>query len=129
VVASGSEQEGYVDRWVVYGTIAGEQKFSAKELTVQPGQSCLLGDGGASGLIVTQGHGRVGKVEVDCPAVIRFGQMTQDELFITAEAAAGGVLVVNNSQTDPLVVLRYFGPDVHTEMPEVGAHAMNVRLG
>jgi hypothetical protein len=27
------------------------------------------------------------------------------------------------------VVLRYFGPDVHTEMPEVGAHAMNVRLG
>jgi hypothetical protein len=129
VVASGSEQEGYVDRWVVYGTIAGEQKFSAKELTVQPGQSCLLRDGGASGLIVTQGHGRVGKVEVDCPAVIRFGQMTQDELFITAEAAAGGVLVVNNSQTDPLVVLRYFGPDVHTEMPEVGAHAMNVRLG
>lgn len=129
VVASGSEQEGYVDRWVVYGTIAGEQKFSAKELTVQPGQSCLLRDGGASGLIVTQGHGRLGKVEVDCPAVIRFGQMTQDELFITAEAAAGGVLVVNNSQTDPLVVLRYFGPDVHTEMPEVGAHAMNVRLG
>ena len=129
VVASGSEQEGYVDRWVVYGTIAGEQKFSAKELTVQPGQSCLLRDGGASGLIVTQGHGRVGKLEVDCPAVIRFGQMTQDELFITAEAAAGGVLVVNNSQTDPLVVLRYFGPDVHTEMPEVGAHAMNVRLG
>jgi hypothetical protein len=129
VVASGSEQEGYVDRWVVYGTIAGEQKFSAKELTVQPGQSCLLRDGGASGLIVTQGHGRVGKVEVDCPAVIRFGQMTQDELFITAEAAAGGVLVENNSKTDPLVVLRYFGPDVHTEMPEVGAHAMNVRLG
>ena len=129
VVASGSEQEGYVDRWVVYGTIAGEQKFSAKELTVQPGQSCLLRDGGASGLIVTQGHGRLGKVEVDCPAVIRFGQMTQDELFITAEAAAGGVLVVNNSQTDPLVVLRYFGPDVHTEMPEVGAQAMNVRLG
>ncbi len=125
VVASGSEQEGYyVDRWVVYGTIAGEQKFSAKELTVQPGQSCLLRDGGASGLIVTQGHGRVGKVEVDCPAVIRFGQMTQDELFITAEAAAGGVLVENNSQTDPLVVLRYFGPDVHTEMPEVGAHAI-----
>jgi hypothetical protein len=124
LVASGSEQEGYVDHWVVYGTIAGEQKFSAKELTVQPGQSCLLRDGGASGLIVTQGHGRVGKVEVDCPAVIRFGQMTQDELFITAEAAAGGVLVENDSQTDPLVMLRYFGPDVHTEMPEVGAHAI-----
>lgn len=124
VLASGNEQEGYVDRWVVYGTIAGEQKFSAKELTVQPGRSCLLRDGGASGLIVTQGHGRVGKIEVDCPAVIRFGQMTQDELFVTAEAAAGGVVVENNSQTDPLVMLRYFGPDVHTEMPEVGAHAI-----
>ena len=74
-------------------------------------------------MIVTQGHGRVGKLGVDCPAVIRFGQMTQDELFITAEAAAAGVSIENHSQTDPLVILRYFGPDVHLDMPEVGDHA------
>jgi hypothetical protein len=122
IVATGGEGVGHIDRWVVYGTIAGEQKFSARELTLDPGQTCTLHDNGASGVIVTQGHGLVGKVDVDCPALIRFGQMTQDELFITAEAAAEGVVVKNHSKTDPLVLLRYFGPDVHTDMPEVGDH-------
>lgn len=123
MVASGGEEEGYVDRWVVYGTIGGEQRFSAKELTVAPGRTCILQDASASGFIVTQGHGHIGKVDVDCPSVIRFGQMTQDEIFITAEAAVAGVVVENLSQTDPLVTLRYFGPDVHADMPEVGDHA------
>lgn len=122
IAADGGEGQGYIDRWVVYGTIGGEQKFSARELTVEPGGRCTLRDPGASGVIVTQGFGRLGKLAVDCPALIRFNQMTQDELFITAEAAAVGVTIENHSQTDPLVILRYFGPDVHTDMPEVGDH-------
>lgn len=122
IVASGGEDQEYADRWVVYGTINGEQKFSAKELTVAPGASCTVRDNAASGLIVTQGHGRIGKVDIDCPSLIRFGQMTQDEVFITAQAASEGIVVTNLSQTDPLVTLRYFGPDVHTDMPEVGDH-------
>ena len=126
IAAAPSHTEGYVDRWIVYGTIDGEQKFSAKELTVDPGARCMLRDNAASGLIVTQGHGRIGKVEIDCPSLIRFGQMTQDEVFITAEAAAAGVVVENQSQTDPLVTLRYFGPDVHKDMPEVGDHARSL---
>jgi len=117
-----SESEGYVDKWVVYGTFKGEQRFSARELMVQPGASCTLYDDGASGLIVTQGHGTIGNLSVDCPVVIRFGQMTQDEVFISADAAASGVTLVNQSATDPLVTLRYFGPDVHSKMPEVGDH-------
>ena len=103
IVAAGSESEGYVDKWVVYGRVGNEQRFSAKELTVQPGARCLLHDNGASGLIVTQGHGTIGKLKIDCPASIRFGQMTQDEVFISAEAALSGVTVENHSATDPLV--------------------------
>lgn len=122
IVAAGGQDQGYVDRWVVYGKIGGEQKFSAKELTVEPGARCTFRDHAASGLIVTQGHGRIGKLDIDCPSIIRFGQMTQDEIFITAEAAAAGVVIENHSQTDPLVTLRYFGPDVHKGMPEVGDH-------
>ena len=125
IVAEDSANEGYIDRWVVYGTIAGKQRFSAKELTIQPGAKCILRDPAASGLIVTQGHGRVGKLPIDCPALIRFGQMTQDEVFISAEAAAQGVAIENHSATDPLVTLRYFGPDVHPDMPEVGDHRRN----
>ena len=30
-------KEGYVDRWIVYGKVDGEQLFTAKELTVEPG--------------------------------------------------------------------------------------------
>jgi hypothetical protein len=122
VVSSGGESGDYIDRWVVYGTIAGEQKFSAKELTVLPGRKCRLRDGSPSGVIVTQGHGRIGNVAVDCPSIIRFGQMTSDEIFISAEAAGEGVVVENYSETDPLVTLRYFGPEAHQDMPEVGDH-------
>jgi hypothetical protein len=42
--------------------------------------------------------------------MIRYGQMTEDELFVTAEAAGAGVRVENRSDTDPLVVLKHFGP-------------------
>jgi len=115
--------EGYVDRWIVYGTIEGKQKFSARELTVDPGAHCTIRDDGASGVIVTQGHGRIGKLEVDCPSIIRFGQMTQDEVFISNEAALAGTTFENHSKTDPLVTLRYFGPDVHGSLPAVGDHA------
>jgi hypothetical protein len=126
IAAADSASEGYVDKWVVYGTFSGQQRFSAKELTVAPGARCNLRDNGASGLIVTQGHGKVGTMKVDCPAIIRFGQMTQDELFISAEAASSGVSIENHSATDPLVMLRYFGPDVFSDMPEVGDHRKNM---
>jgi hypothetical protein len=122
IAVADTASEGYVDRWVVYGTVYGEQKFSARELTVEPGARCTIKDAGAYGLVVTQGHGRIGKLDVDCPALIRFGQMTQDELFVSHEAAIQGVTFENHSKTDPLVTLRYFGPDVHRDMPEVGAH-------
>ena len=32
------EKDGYVDKWIVYGKVHGEQLFTAKELTVNPGQ-------------------------------------------------------------------------------------------
>lgn len=114
-----TRSEGYLDKWVVYGLVEGQQKFSARELTVMPGGRSTILDAGASGVIVTQGHGRIGRLEVDCPALIRFGQMTQDEVFISHEAATAGVIFENLSQTEPFVTLRYFGPDVHPDMPRV----------
>ena len=89
-----------------------------------PGARCTICDAGAYGLIVTQGHGRIGAIDIDCPSMIRFGQLTQDEVFVSWEAATAGVTFENHSQTDPLVTLRYFGPDVHDDMPEVGDHRL-----
>jgi len=111
--------DGYTDSWICYGTIDGEQRFSAKRLTVEPGAKCTLKDPGASGWITIQGCGRIGALELQTPVMIRFGEETTDEVFITHEAATAGV-EVENTGSEPLVSLRYFGPDVHANMPEVG---------
>jgi hypothetical protein len=114
--------EGYVDRWIVYGRIEGRQYFSAKELTVEPRTKCTVKDNGADGLITVQGRGRMNKLALDCPKLIRFGELTEDEVFCTESAARGGVTFENTSEVEPLVVLRYFGPEVNPDAPEVGAH-------
>lgn len=99
-------EEGYSEVWVVYST----PKYSAKELTVHAGRSVTIKDAEAYGLIVTQGLGSVGVLEVETPALIRYGEMTKDELFVTADAARAGVKVVNRSDTEKLVMLKHFGP-------------------
>src|SRR5690606_37079199 len=55
-----SEQgDGWCDKWIVYGTVDGEQLFTAKELTLQPGAKCTIKDGGAYGWITVQGMGKM----------------------------------------------------------------------
>ncbi len=111
---------GFTDKWIVYGTIDGKQLFSAKELTVDPGAKCTLKDPGASGWITVQGKGRIGKLALQTPAMINFGENTEDEVFISYEAATGGV-EIENTGSEPLVGLRYFGPDCHPNLPKNGA--------
>src|SRR5262249_7161378 len=79
IAVADSASEGFIDRWVVYGSISGHQLFSAKELTVEPGAKASIRDGGAFGLVVVEGRGRIGEMTVEAPMTIRFGQMTQDE--------------------------------------------------
>ena len=121
IVDKAASGDGTTDRWIVYGTFDGEQLFSAKELTVEPGCKTTLKDPAASGWITVQGRGRLGKLPLQTPAMIRFGQETEDEVFITHEAATAGV-TVENTGSEPLVSLRYFGPDVHKKLPKVGDH-------
>ena len=102
--------EGYSDKWIIYGLSLGEDVFSAKELTVQPGAKAVIKDNGACGVIVTQGRGKLGKHAVSSPIMIRYGEVTQDEFFITEDAARAGY-VVENTGVEPLVLLRHFGPD------------------
>jgi hypothetical protein len=101
-----SEADGYREQWVCYGT----GWYSAKELTVLPKRTVTITDRAAYGLILTQGEGTFGGHRVATPSMIRFGEMTQDELFVTAEAANRGVRIENLSATDPLVILKHFGP-------------------
>jgi hypothetical protein len=107
------EPEGYIENWICYKSPA----FSAKELTVLPGASVTIKDSAAYGLIMMQGHGQMGPWAIETPALIRYGQLTYDEFFVTEEAARNGVRIVNPSKADPIVMLKHFGP----ENPDLGS--------
>ncbi len=101
------EAEGYLDKWICYKSPA----FSAKELTVLPGRTVTIKDGGAYGMIMMQGHGKMGSWNIETPTMIRYGQLTHDEYFVSESAAREGVTIENPSQTDPIVMLKHFGPN------------------
>lgn len=100
------QAEGYLETWVCYKSDA----FSAKELTIFPGETVTIKDNAAYGLIMMQGHGKMGVWEIETPALIRYGQLTNDEFFVSEKAAIQGVVIVNKSTADPIVMLKHFGP-------------------
>ncbi|MBD2755032.1 class I mannose-6-phosphate isomerase [Spirosoma validum] len=100
------QTEGYSEVWVCYKNEA----FSAKELTVFPGQTVTIKDSAAYGLIMMQGHGKMGDWDIETPTMIRYGQLTNDEFFVSEKAALEGVVITNLSSTDPIVMLKHFGP-------------------
>lgn len=114
--------EGYHDKWIVYGNIDQFQYFTAKELTVEPGASVTIRDNGAYSAIIVQGKGRANKLPLHCPSLLRFHELSHDEFFCTEHAAIQGVTYTNTSLTEPLVCLRYFGPEVNPNAPAIGAH-------
>jgi hypothetical protein len=99
-------EAGYSEQWVTYST----NLYSAKELTVFPGRSVTIRDASAYGVILLQGYGSMGKVDVETPDLIRYGQMTADEVFVSVSAAKSGVLVTNKSDCENLVMLKHFAP-------------------
>lgn len=98
--------QGYEDKWICYKASA----YSAKELTILPGAKVTIKDAAAYGMIVLQGHGKMGVWDIESPSLIRFGQLTSDEFFVSEAAAKAGVVITNPSKTDPIVMLKHFGP-------------------
>jgi hypothetical protein len=99
-------EKGYSEKWVVYST----PSYSAKELTVFPGRSVTIHDSAAYGMIAVQGYGTFGKHELETPTLIRYGEMTKDEFFVSVDAARNGIVIRNRSQSENLVMLKHFGP-------------------
>ncbi|MHC4543559.1 MAG: hypothetical protein ACYS9C_11925 [Planctomycetota bacterium] len=101
------EAEGYIDNWICYKS----PDFSAKELTVLPGKTVTIKDSATYGFIMMQGHGTMGVWDIETPSLIRYGQLSHDEYFVSEAAAKEGVTITNPSKTDPIVMLKHFGPD------------------
>ncbi|MCI8375468.1 MAG: hypothetical protein HFI29_08540 [Lachnospiraceae bacterium] len=107
------EMDGYLEEWICYKS----DKACAKRLTVYPGQTVTIRDRAAYGIICLQGHGTFGGHLLETPALIRYGQLTNDEFFVTEEAAKEGVTICNPSDCDPIVILKHFAetPDLVLE--------------
>jgi len=97
--------EGYNEIWISYGT----RYFSGKRLTVEPKREVIIKDHGAYGAYIIQGYGEINGLNISSPSMIRFGDITEDEVFVTYDAAQKGVRLKNNSATEPLVLLKHFG--------------------
>jgi hypothetical protein len=94
----------YTEEWICYKC----PEVSAKRLTIHPGQSAVIYDEAAYGLIMLQGGGTIGGRPLETPTLIRYGELTFDEYFVSHGAAAGGVEISNTSRTEPLVMLKHF---------------------
>lgn len=100
------KSEGYIDNWICYKSSA----FSAKELTIFPEKTVTIKDGASYGMIIMQGHGTMDIWKIETPTLIRYGQLTNDEFFVSESAAKRGIVIKNLSDIEPLVILKHFGP-------------------
>lgn len=102
--------EGYIEEWICYKC----STVCAKRLTILPGRAVNIKDAAAYGLISIEGHGNFGPWQIESPALIRYGELTHDEYFVTEKAAVEGVRIENRSLSDPLVILKHFSenPDL-----------------
>lgn len=111
-VACPNSDGRYAEKWVAYAN----DYIAAKELTVQPGQKVVVSDGAAYGCIIIQGHGRFGAYDAEASVMLRFGQPSNDEFFVSEAAAKQGVVIENRSRFQPMVILKHFSPN-HPDMP------------
>ncbi len=92
------------EEWICYKC----PLVSAKRLTINPGETKVVKDEAAYGFILIQGYGKCGVWDIATPTLIRYGELTDDEFFVTYDAAKKGVTITNTSKTEPLVMLKHF---------------------
>ena len=98
------QNEKAAEEWICYLC----DKVCAKRLTVAPGQTVVVKDAAAYGMILIQGYGRMNSWALETPTLIRYGQLTHDEYFVSEKAAKEGVTITNLSDCEPLVMLKHF---------------------
>ena len=108
-----NESEEAVEKWVAYAN----DWVAAKEITVLPGKEYVLTDQACYCALVVQGHGAFGAFECEAPELVRYGDITGDEFFVSETAAKNGVKIKNTSTYQPLVILQNFANN-NVEVPK-----------
>ena len=99
-----TDNDNYTEEWICYKC----DTVCAKRLTVYPGKEALVKDEAPYGMILLQGRGFIGSRQIETPTLIRYGELTNDEFFVTEKAANDGINIRNTSDTEPIVILKHF---------------------
>ncbi|MDR1977968.1 MAG: hypothetical protein LBQ42_04470 [Synergistaceae bacterium] len=106
VPVEGSRQPGGEEWWIFYNT----PKYSGKKLVVKPGGSYFSKDKGVYNILVWDGQGTFGPLEV------KGRSHDKDEILVTRDAAVDGVTITNTG-TEDLTIIKFFGPDINDDAP------------
>jgi hypothetical protein len=109
----GSEQSGGREEWLFSNT----NKFSGKRLTVKPGGSYTSLDKGVYNILAFSGEGTFAGVPV------KGGKPGSDELLVVHERAVKP-LTVTNSGREPLVIVKFYGPDINLDTPRIAPYGL-----
>lgn len=99
--------ENMEEKWICYGN----DFITAKEVTIAPGSRVVLKDNAAYGCVIVQGHGAFGVFDAEAVNMMRVGDLTADEFFVSKKSAGDGITIANDSSIEPMVILQHFGPD------------------
>jgi hypothetical protein len=116
-IVCGHSDEKHTEKWITYAN----DYIAAKELTIAPGQTVTVKDAAAYGCIIIQGHGKFGVYDAEASVILRYGQASNDEYFVSEPAAKQGVVITNQSKFQPMVILKHFGPN-NQEAPKTVAN-------
>ncbi len=106
-----TKQDGGEEHWIYYNT----SKFSGKRLVVKPGQRFTSVDKGVYNILVWRGRGRYDGHEIEG------GNFGLDELLVS-HAKATTPVVVENTSSDDLEILKFFGPDINLDVPMIAPY-------
>ncbi len=103
-----TQQAGGKEYWIYYNTT----KFSGKKLVVGPRQRFRSVDEGVYNVLVWRGGGRYDGHEVSA------GDFGYDELLVS-HAKATTPLWIENTGDEDLMIIKFFGPDIHLDVPMI----------
>ena len=103
-----TRQEGGEEYWIYYNTT----KFSGKKLIVRPGRRFTSLDRGVYNILVWRGKGQYDGFEIEA------GNFGKDELLVS-QARATVPIVVENTGSEDLMIIKFFGPDINLDVPMI----------
>ena len=107
-----TRQEGGEEYWIYYNTT----KFSGKKLIVRPGRRFSSIDRGVYNILVWHGKGLYDGFEIEA------GNFGKDELLVS-HARATVPIVVENTGSEDLMIIKFFGPDINLDVPMIPHYA------